>query len=414
MSGLLVRLNNRVRDTAGAAIALVALTMVVLLSCVALAVDVGMLVTARTESQTVADGAALAGAGKLLENQGANPDEARDAAILAGSTDNTVRGNNVTILPEDVDVIPEDWTVRVRVHSTQERGSAIPTFFARIFGVNEVDVSTVAAAWAVKSTTIGGDEDPTCPALPLALHSKFFDTGDPGWDGEEIVGWSAVDHGNVVRLKTQPSSNNKTKQGDVEPPPVVDALDYCNEDDSSWRCWWRMPDEEPSTGPVGEKIRGENCTDPVDLDDLVYNAAGNMQVNVHQDFSWLADQDPDLQWCEYCAGTDDDGNDVGCVVEGEPPAECFTGTSLRMRSVPVIDPTSVTGTGTNVNAQVIGFMGVFVERVAANFADESDGPPGQQNVYLRLLFDGGTGTGTDPDDDDDDPGAFVRTLQLIE
>lgn len=417
MSGLLVRLNNRMRDTAGAAIALVALTMVVLLSCVALAVDIGMLVTARTEAQTVADGAALAGAGKLLQNQGANPDEARDYAILAGSTDNTIRGSNVTILPEDVDVIPDEWTVRVRVHRTQARGSAVPTFFARIFGVSEVDVSTVAAAWAVKSTTIGGDEDPTCPALPLTLHDKFIDTGEPGYDGEDVMGWGADDHGDVLRLKTQPSNNNanqNTSDDDVyEPPPVLDGVDLCNEDDSSWRCWWRMESEDPNVENISNKIRGENCTDPVSDGDAIYNAAGNKQVNVHDDFQWLIDQDPDLEWCDTCAGQNSEGEDVGCVVES-PSSDCFTGTSLRVRSVPVVDPTSIDGSGNNLNADVIGFMGVFVERAAVKFADPDDGEAGRQNVYLRLMFDGGTGTGTNPDDDDDDPGAFVRNLQLIE
>lgn len=406
---------HKVRDESGAAIALVALTMVAMLSAVALAVDVGMLMTARTEAQVVADGAALEGARTLLANQGANPDAARSAAILAGSTDNTVRGSNVTILAEDVDVIPEEWTVRVRAHRTTARGSAVPTFFARIFGVDEVNISATAAAWAVKSTTIGDSEDPTCPALPLALHNKFIDLDDPpnGYDdGEDIVGWSEADHGKVIRLKTQPSYGQK--KDPPEPAPVINAIDYCNEDASSWRCWWRMPEETPSTDPVADKIRGENCTDPVSLDDVIYNAAGNMQVNVLQDFQWLMDQDPDLEWCDDCAGPGADGVNRGCVVES-PASECFTGTSLRLRSVPIIDPTSVTGgNGVDANAEVIGFMGVFVERVAEHFADPTDGPPGKQNVYLRLINDGGTGTGAAPDDEDDDPLAFVRTLQLIE
>jgi hypothetical protein len=378
--------------------------MIAMLSAVALAVDVGMLVTARTEAQTIVDGAALAGARMLRD--GGSEAQARAEAVAAGSNDNTVQGSNVTILPEDVDVIVDEWTVRVRARRTQ------PTFFARIFGVNTVDIATEGAAWAVKSTTIGSETDPTCPALPLALHNKFIDTGDPGWDGEEVIGWSEDDFGKVVRLKTQPSNNPNQPNNPPEPAPVVNALDYCNEDASSWRCWWRQPEESPSTGPVAEKIRGENCTDPVSLDDDVYNAAGNMQVNVHQDFAWLVEQDPNLEWCDTCAGVDGQGDYRGCVVES-PSQECFTGTSLRLRSVPIIDPESVNGTGTNVNANVIGFMGVFVERVAVKFADANDGPPGQRNVYLRLVNDGGCGPGSDPDEDED-RGAFVRTLLLIE
>ena len=136
-AGLRARFTRTLRDTSGAAIALVALCMVALLSAVALAVDGGMILTARTEAQVVADGAALEGARKLWKTNG-DVDEARDAAMNAGSNDNTVRGENVQILAEDVDVIPSEWTVRVRAKRVEARNSAVPTFFARIFG-NFVD-----------------------------------------------------------------------------------------------------------------------------------------------------------------------------------------------------------------------------------------------------------------------------------
>jgi hypothetical protein len=50
----------------GATIIVVALSMLALLSMMALAVDVGMLLTARAEAQRAADSAALAGAGALI------------------------------------------------------------------------------------------------------------------------------------------------------------------------------------------------------------------------------------------------------------------------------------------------------------------------------------------------------------
>lgn len=401
---------EKLRETRGAAIVLVALTMVALLSAVALAVDVGMLVTARAESQTLADGAALHGARVLMKSQG-DENDARAAAMLAGSNDNTVRGHNVPILAEDVDVIPDEWTVRVRVRRTADRGNAVPTFFARVFGVNEVDVTADAAAWSVESTTVGNEGDVSCPALPLALYNKFIESNDePGWqEPEEIIGYSAEDHGTVIRLKTQPSAS-----GDQEPSPVSNAIDYCSQQDSSWRCWWRMEDEEPSTGPVADKIRGENCTDPVSAEDDVYNASGNMQSNVHDDFNWLLEQDPDLEWCGDCAGEDGDGQPQGCVVEA-PSNDCFTGTSLRLRSVPIIDPHSVVdggGSGANTHGEVTGFIGVFVERVAAEFAAPGDGPKGQRNVYLRIIHESGSGSGGE--DDGEEEQGFIRTLQLIE
>jgi len=407
MKTILVKLNDRFRDRAGAAIALVALSMVALLSAVALAVDVGMLVTARTEAQTLADGAALEGARVLMRSQG-DSSAAHAAAMLSGSTDNTVRGENVPILEEDVDVIPDEWTVRVRARRTQARGNAVPTFFARIFGVSSVDIVTNAAAWAAVSTTIGAEDSPTCPALPLALLDKYDEeNGEPGWQpGEDITGWDPAEHhGWLIKLKVQPS-----QAGDQEPLPVRNEIDYCNDTpgDSSWRCWWRMEDEEPNTENVEEKIRADNCTDPVSENDSVYNAAGNMQ-SILAEFRDLIETDQanngPLTW-------DDNGIEPGkgCVVDSN--GDCFTGTSLLVRTVPIVDPVSVTGSGQNISAHVTGFMGVFVEKVAAQYASPNPGPPGQQNVYLRLVLDGGVGTSAGGGDSTEE--GLVRTLQLIE
>ncbi|MDX1746494.1 MAG: hypothetical protein R3324_11200, partial [Halobacteriales archaeon] len=321
---------------------------------------------------------------------------AHAAAMNAGSVDNTVRGENVPVLEEDVDVIPAEWTVRVRAKRVETRGNAVPTFFARIFGVDRVDIVAEGAAWSVESNTTGEDET-SCPALPLTLYDKFIESnGEPGWQSpEQVVGWGPDDFGNVLRLKTQPSAS-----GDPEPDPVVNEIDYCSQTDSSWRCWWRMEDEQPNTQEVGEKIRGENCTDEVGTTDSIYNASGNMQSNVHDDFAWLVEQDSDLEWDQV----------KECVVDSS--GDCFTGSSLRLRTVPVVEPNTVVGDGgANTFGEVSGFVGVFVERVAAEFAADGDGPPGQRNVYLRIVNQGGAGTdGSGPGD----PNATVRTLQLIE
>ena len=403
MNRFLVKLTGRLKDRAGAAIALVALSMVALLSAVALAVDVGMLVTARTEAQTLADGAALEGARVLMKSQGDSA-AAHAAAMDAGSTDNTVRGVNVPVLEEDVDVLPDEWTVRVRVRRTTARGNAVPTYFARVFGVNEVDIVTNAAAWAIESSTVGNEDDASCPALPLALLDKFVESnGEPGWQPpEEVVGWTADDHGTLVRLKQKPNAG-------FEPLPVTNEIDYCEDSTqgSSWRCWWRDENEDPNSPNVAAKIRGEDCTDPLSDSDSIYNASGNMQSNVHDDFKWLIEQEPDLEWCDDCGG------DNGCVVEA-PSNECFTGESLRLRTIPIVDQYTLcpTCSGSEIHGEVTGFMGVFVERVAETYAGNEQ-VNGKMNVYLRFITIGGQATGGE-EEGEHDPEALVRTLQLIE
>lgn len=118
-------LPQTLRDDRGSVMVVVALAMTAILSMVALAVDVGMLFTARGEAQRVADAAALAGAGSFLQDwNGPNADDAaRDIAIEYGAL-NTVRDEGVVILPEDVevDMATHRVTVTVRRTGTGQRG----------------------------------------------------------------------------------------------------------------------------------------------------------------------------------------------------------------------------------------------------------------------------------------------------
>ncbi len=90
MSKLRSRIGTRVRDEQGATLVMVALGITVFLGMVALAVDLGMMLGARTESQRVADASALAGAGSLL-SQPNDEDRARQWAIEYAAL-NTVHG----------------------------------------------------------------------------------------------------------------------------------------------------------------------------------------------------------------------------------------------------------------------------------------------------------------------------------
>ena len=121
----------------GATILVVALSMLGLLSVMALAVDVGMLLTARAEAQRAADSAALAGAGALIFEPD-DDDPARAEAEQFGEM-NTVQGELVQIdREEDVDVDLANERVTVRVHRDDIRGGPIGTWFARLFGTEGI------------------------------------------------------------------------------------------------------------------------------------------------------------------------------------------------------------------------------------------------------------------------------------
>ena len=138
-----------VRDSGhqrGATLPLVAVVIVVLLGCAALAIDMGLIYTARTSAQHAADAAALAGAFSFVTNATApQPDTATNAAIAVGQT-NSILGEAVTIAGSDVVVDVPNRRVTVTVRRVGTGG--IATNFARMLGIDRVDVLAQATAEA--------------------------------------------------------------------------------------------------------------------------------------------------------------------------------------------------------------------------------------------------------------------------
>jgi Putative Flp pilus-assembly TadE/G-like len=162
-----VRLNAKRRQglegKRGSALALAAISLVVLLAMAGLAVDLAMLYVARSEAQRAADAAALAGA-QVFAGTGclASGDcsvleaPARTAAETIGGQ-NPVVGQAAEIQDGDVTFNypkPTDPEVTVVVQRTAERSNAIPLFFMRIFGIGTADVSASATAEASPAGSI--------------------------------------------------------------------------------------------------------------------------------------------------------------------------------------------------------------------------------------------------------------------
>ena len=312
--------------------------------------------------------------------------------------------------------------VRVRVLNTETRGNAVPTFFARILGVNGVDIGTTATAWAAPADELP-PSNVDCP-LPIALPDRWVDSdGDREWDpGEDYnpegTGFSDDDLGELIVLKVSGSQDKgpKTCREDAE-SPLVD-LDLCRElpDSDNWRCWYQ-PEEHAGGGTdvLGPQIYPANvCPNALGIGDPVWAASGsgNKQSLVHTShsdfggdgpgsFADLVRSDPDLVWSDPDGPS---GPTVGCVVDSRNPTEsdgsprCVEN-SPRIRKVPIVRPDAVTGTGSGVTTTVIDFTGVFVERVSCNYGlGDFGGPGGNWNVYVRLIrapgvSGGGNGSG---------------------
>jgi hypothetical protein len=427
-----------VRDQSGATLALVAVSMVALLGFAALAVDVGNLLKIRTESQRTADASALAGAGHLL----IDPDDSVGAVneAMAFAVKNQVAGSAVTLQAGDVDVDLDSMIVTARVYNTTDRGNAPGTFFAKVLGINSVDVVTYARAWAAPANGIEAGGSVEDCVLPVGL-LDYYDTDGNGQytEGEPQIGFDESDHGKLLKLtvsgstdlgppecQNEPVWNESTQTGVWNANPDVD---YCNSEEQSWSCWYQT--ESSSTGgsggadDLGAQIIGESCNELYEGQTLWQASAGGEKQSLVSSeyasggpgsFADLIRLDleqnagVDLVWCP--AGQGGDGN-IGCPMRGDCSGSCVT-ESPRLRAAPVLDPDTAGGeSGANNTFEISGFAGIFIEKVACNSTYPNlGGPAGNWNVYVRIMTaqtQGNQGGDTPPSED-----SLIRQLKLIE
>ncbi len=372
-------------DQRGAALVLVAISLVVLISAAALAVDVGLLTTARTEAQRTADMAAHAGASSLIYSP-YSEDAARSEAI-AFAAKNDVRGESSVLLPEDVEVLLDESKVRVTMHRTIDRGSPIRTFFARIFGADRVDVRAMAAAVARPARAV------SC-LLPVTVADRWYeadgtradenDTWDPDegdYYGDGAMGYGLDDLGTLITLKPSQGAAHGN-DGDDDPP------DSNRFEPGWWYLWY------PTGGGGAKTLREQvlRCPElkvPWAVEDWVTDKNGNVQ-SIAKAFNDLIALDPNATW--------DDGCD--CVKGSAFPV------SPRLRPVPLFNPETYTKQGSDSNFQISDFMGMFI------VPDPGEGPPappGQQSIYARIAsFQGALGGGGPT------TGPLIRAVQIVE
>jgi len=438
------------------AFVLVAISMLAVVSSAAIAIDIGLLLTARAESQRAAEAAALAGAGWLLQEPADEPGaraRAKEYGLL-----NTVRGQGVLVLDEDIDVILDSSKVRVRVNNVRARGTAISTFFARAFGVRDVNVRTLAAAWAAPVTGIDETRADTQCLLPLALQDKWVDAnGNDEYDiGEnyssEGTSYGQYSEGDLIAVKVSGSQDKGPKVcQDGNESPEVDT-DLCRDlgDSDNWRCWWKDPAAPPGGGAeaLGARIYpGGDCDSKLAVDStvVVADVGGNKQSmtnTTHEDFGGACetkcyDYELDDGIAETCLEECPNGS-FGDLIRAdlarEPPVdlvwyepencpvlrgtyECYEGDSYRIRTVPLVAPDQVTGVGGGINTVITDFTGVFVDKVACNYGlDMFEKSGGNLNVYIRIMTVNAPGglTGDDTEPGPGPGGTTVKKLQLIE
>ena len=192
----LKRSRSKLANQRGAAVIIVAVSMLTLLGFAAIAVDTGYLMVAKNELQNVADASALAATRQLgviyepmtyseQQNYTADPGTiipvAKNVAQL-----NKAAGHIVTI--QDSDVVIGRWNsethiltptldqpnaVKVTARRDNSINGPVTTFFAKILGIDTADVAADAIAALTGQSTAG----PGGLDIPVGISDKWFEPG---------------------------------------------------------------------------------------------------------------------------------------------------------------------------------------------------------------------------------------------
>jgi Flp pilus assembly protein TadG len=185
---------SRLRDESGFSLVFVGLGFMGFLAASMLAIDVGMLMTARSQAQNSADAGALAGATAIAFDSWTDRSASGPAVTSAITTaqKNSVMGAQVSVTPPDVE-FPNDPVdgspdrVKVTVYRTASRGNPVATLIAQYFGIRTADILATATAEAssanamtcVKPFTIPDKWKDTCTvAGELCPPPSYFNTND--------------------------------------------------------------------------------------------------------------------------------------------------------------------------------------------------------------------------------------------
>lgn len=437
-----------VRNEKGAALALVAVSLVVILGMGALAVDMGMLIKQREDAQRAADAAALAGASAYQEQKpfdAVNPARDRAFAYLAKNyvggtyidTSGQVTTNTgttwVTTSAEGVVIVlPDSQKVRVIV-----RRPAVGTFFARVLGVMNVPIAAKAAAVAIEAgsgkcvkpfafpdywSDADNDNDPTNRLEDLGPGQG---QGGEQWEFGSSPGDSYRRFGDPDGVGTTTGlgsdfRNNSVAGGDKTNTKYFDdygrpiVLKKSNPQQTpspGFFLPWVIPGSSPGASDYKKNIYGcnpaeINLTTEFNIDGSADtssydNKPGNMIGPTKQGMDSLIALDPKACWAP-APDLDHPSYTTGSVKQLSAAGTCtddYPGwmSSPRVAIVPLFDPSQIQSGRTQLRFNNLAL--IFIE----------DQPGRHAAVVGRFLyFTKGTGP-AGPNN-----GSLIKTLKLVE
>jgi Flp pilus assembly protein TadG len=383
----MIRLHHLRRDERGASLLYITVGFMAFFAATALAIDVGMLMTARGQAQTAADAGALAGAVALALDDFDDRSADGPAVLAAMNTalENAVLKGSASVEPEDV-TFPVGPTgqsdrVRVNVFRTAERRNPLSTFIMAVFGMASADISARATAQAAPANAM------SC-VRPFTIPDRWDENTNPPWNADSVF-----DHydnqGNLVPDYDEYIPVGQPGYQGYDPVDDKGSLltiraGSGNNIQPTFYYSWAMP---PDTGADWYTENIANCNQTmIPQGYLMTQEPGNMVGPTIQGIEDLIAQDPTAYW--------DDG-----------PCNCVKsplGRSPRIFPIPLYDPEQYDQgkiTGRNATLVMVGWIGFFVEGHDGN------------DVHGRITpilgkIDGDLAAAPD--------GAFARAVRLVE
>jgi hypothetical protein len=344
-------LHRRLRDDErGMAIVFVAVGLMTLVTATTLAIDVGMLMTARTQAQNSADAGALAGAVALtiddFNDRSINGPVVQSAVAAAKAAGNSVMGQAVAIEPADV-TFPVGPTgvanrVQIRVSRSAARGNPLSTLLAGMFGADHADVGAAATAEATPANAA------TC-LTPFAIPDRWIEGSPGGWDPNDTFNGYAATQKDIYRdvSLANYSGYNVTRDKGLQLRLTVGAAAAVRANN-----YYRVDLPNSSTGDdFEENISGCNHASS-HFGDMLAHEPGNYAAETREAIQDLIDRDPGAYW--------DAANNR--VAGGQNP-------SPRVRLLPVFDPmawNTAKNAGRNYEMKAANYIGIFIEGIAGD------------------------------------------------
>lgn len=360
---------SSLRNERGMTLVFVGIGLAAFVAATMLAIDVGMLMTARAQAQNSADAGAHGGAVALafddFDDRSANGPAVTNALREAHA--NLVMSAQVSVEPADVEFLNDPQgrpnRVKVTVYRTTARGNPLDLIMARVFGMNNSDIAATATAEASPADMPNRCFPFTIPDKwrevtdrPFNSETSYFDLYDnkkdplpdpdvyvPVTGGDDYTGYRAEgaqnDIGSIVILKHD--NDGKVSPGIYHPITI--------------------PGNGTGADRYREAISQGPCADFA-WDSRIVPEPGNMVGPTQQGMEDLIAMDPTAEW-------DPVNRCINHVDETGQRSQCNDSASPRIGAIPLYDPDYYERnmqTGRFADFKVANFLSVFIEGMRGN------------------------------------------------